>query len=239
MNLFYHPSLPTDNSSIAFDKDESRHMTKVLRKKEGDLIYITNGIGEIITASLTLVSPKQIEATILERQIQPPLPYELHMAVAPTKNNDRFEWFLEKATEIGIQSITPILCEHSERKVIKLDRFERILESAMKQSLRAYKPILHPLVSFSEYIQEQNASDIIKCIAHCEAGNKSFLSEIVEPKTKVLILIGPEGDFSYNEILLAQSKKYHEITLGTSRLRTETAAITACSHVSFLNQSRH
>lgn len=236
MNLFYHPSIPDTNASIVFDKDESRHMTKVLRKKEGDLVHITNGKGEIIKATLSFVSDKKIEASILEREMQPPLPYELHMAVAPTKNNDRFEWFLEKATEIGIHSITPILCEHSERRVIKADRFERILESAMKQSLSAYKPILHPLVDFSEYVQKQKDDTYLKCIAHCEAGEKSYLHHIVAPKKKVLILIGPEGDFSYNEIQLAKRYNFEEITLGTARLRTETAAITACNHVSFINQ---
>ena len=235
MNLFYHPSCTSGATEIRFGKEESRHMTKVLRKKVGDTVHITNGTGFIFTTELVEVGPKLSRAKVLEELKRAPLPYQLHMAVAPTKNNDRFEWFLEKATEIGITSITPILCVHSERKVIKPERFERIIENAMKQSLKAYKPQLHPATTFSAFVGAAS-SDGLKCIAHCASSAKTPLKSNIDAVNDITILIGPEGDFSEAEIELALKNGFVGVSLGTSRLRTETAAIAACHSVSLLKE---
>lgn len=235
MQLFYQENLTTSSKEIFFDKEESRHIAKVLRHKEGDRISITNGKGLWFQAELASAHPKNCWANILHVIHQPELPYQLHMAVAPTKNNDRYEWFLEKATEIGVSSITPILCEHSERNVIKPERFEKIMESAMKQSLSAYKPILHAVVSFNEFLRQQNDFSGQKYIAHCEDLPKTLLVHALGKKEESLILIGPEGDFSSKEIITAAESGYLAVSLGDRRLRTETAALTAVQMVSFVN----
>ncbi len=236
MNLFYHPHVKSTDQQIIFGKEESRHIAKVLRYKEGTVLNITNGKGYLFTTELVSVTPKQCITNIKEYTLTPALPYRLHMAVAPTKNNDRFEWFLEKATEIGVHKITPVICNHSERKVIRPDRYEKIIESAMKQSLKAYKPILAQQVSFSEFIKQSEDIDTIKCIAHCHDSAKVSLKSVVQPGKDILVLIGPEGDFSYKEIEMALANNFNEISLGKSRLRTETAAIVACTHVSLSNE---
>ncbi|MFT5892575.1 MAG: 16S rRNA (uracil1498-N3)-methyltransferase, partial [Dokdonia sp.] len=166
---------------------------------------------------------------------QEPVPYKLHIAIAPTKLNDRFEWFLEKSTEIGITEITPIICDHSERKQIKEERFKKIVQSAMKQSLQAHLPVLHPMTTLKDFIASQPQAHL-SCIAHCEEGEKSPLTKELTAAKDILILIGPEGDFSSQEITQAVSKGYKEITLGNSRLRTETAGIVACHSIAFLHQ---
>lgn len=232
MQLFYNERLTNGNSEILFDKEESRHIGKVLRKKEGDRLFITNGNGSIFEAQLLSVNPKQCLAKVLNIDKQRPLPYSLHLAVAPTKLNDRYEWFLEKATEIGISEITPIICDHSERKVIKHERYEKILQSAMKQSLKAYLPKLNGLVSFKEFISgvSENSHNFI---AHCEDSEKQSLKSHLTSEGKILILIGPEGDFSEKEIEMALKKGFDPISLGQSRLRTETAAVVACHSVAY------
>ncbi|MEM7085012.1 MAG: 16S rRNA (uracil(1498)-N(3))-methyltransferase [Bacteroidota bacterium] len=235
MNLFYHPNITPKDTQVVFEKDESRHITKVLRKTERDVLHITNGKGQLFYATLEMVGAKQSLATITRVMEQHPLPYRLHMAVAPTKNNDRFEWFLEKATEIGIDTITPIICDRSERKVIKPERFERIIESAMKQSLKAYKPKLGTAVSFSEFLNQTKDTSQIKCIAHCSDIPKKRFKDVIATREDLLILIGPEGDFSDKEIQLAEENGFLGVSLGSSRLRTETAAIAACHSVSFMN----
>ena len=140
MQLFYHPEISSSDSQVVFPKDESKHIVKVLRKKEGDILHITNGKGFLFETALRVAGTNSCIAEILSYKESAPLPYHLHLAVAPTKMNDRYEWFLEKATEIGIQEITPIICDHSERKVVKTDRFERVLQSAVKQSLHTFMP---------------------------------------------------------------------------------------------------
>lgn len=146
---------------------------------------------------------------------------------------DRFEWFLEKATEIGVSEITPILCENSERKVLKLDRCERIIESAMKQSLKAHKPKLNELISFQESLKLVTSQVLI---AHCEPGEKTLLKQLLKPNEDYSIFIGPEGDFSNNEIRLAHQNESIPISLGESRLRTETAGVVVCQNLNFVNQ---
>lgn len=235
MNLFYQNTLTETSQNVVFDHEESRHLHKVLRYQSGDKVTITNGLGGLFTATLVEVNPKQCIASIINYKKEPTLPYHLHLAVAPTKNNDRFEWFLEKATEIGVSEITPIICDHSERKVIKPERFEKIIESAMKQSLKIYKPLLNPLTSFSEFNKLQLTSNSKKYIAHCHNSEKELLAKACKPEESSVILIGPEGDFSYKELELSSKTGFLAISLGESRLRTETAAIMACSTVYSIN----
>lgn len=237
MQLFYNPALLSSYKEVTFDKEESRHIVKVLRMEEGDRFRITNGNGSFFAAQITIANPKACMVKILSEEKQLPLPYYLHMAVAPTKLNDRFEWFLEKATEIGISEITPIICDHSERKVIKTDRYQKIIQSAMKQSLKSYLPHLNESVSFGEFLNNQKENKNLKFIAHCENTDKKSLKSLLTPNQRTVILIGPEGDFSGDEIQMAKNAGYIPVTLGESRLRTETAAVVACHSVSFVNET--
>lgn len=234
MQLFYNSDISEQNNTFTFPKDESRHIVKVLRKKVGDTLYITNGKGFLFTAKITIADQKNCVVSIENSEFKKPTDYKLHLAVAPTKMNDRYEWFLEKATEIGITSITPIFCDHSERKNVKLDRFEKILQSAMKQSLHLYLPTLNQPMSFKDYINQDFSGDLF--IAHCEETDKKSLKNEIKPNTEITILIGPEGDFSVNEIETAIKNKFIPVTLGNTRLRTETAAIVACHSVAFINE---
>ncbi|MAW94021.1 MULTISPECIES: 16S rRNA (uracil(1498)-N(3))-methyltransferase [unclassified Leeuwenhoekiella] len=236
MQLFYNPDIAANAQEAKFPKDESKHIVKVLRKREGDILDITNGSGNFFKAEITQASPSNCKVKILEVTTEKPFDYHLHMAVAPTKLNDRYEYFLEKATEIGISEITPIICDHSERKVIKEDRYERILQSAMKQSLKAYIPKLNPAVSFSEFIEAQKNTETERFIAHCEETDRFSLKQKLKPKMDVLILIGPEGDFSTTEIELALKSGFLPVMLGEQRLRTETAAVVATHSVAFVNE---
>ncbi|MEN1784159.1 MAG: 16S rRNA (uracil(1498)-N(3))-methyltransferase [Bacteroidota bacterium] len=234
MQLFYNPQLQQDATAVFFSAEESRHLIKVLRKKEGDLVHITNGKGDLFTAEIIGMHLKQCTAQIVTHQLGDELRSPLHIAIAPTKMNDRMEWFLEKATEIGIQTITPILCERSERKVIKAERFQRVLQSAMKQSLRTYLPVLHPLVKLPDFINTHQ--DTAKYIAHCGSGNRSLFTERIQAATPTTLLIGPEGDFTENEVALAQKEGFVPVSLGNHRLRTETAGIMAAAAVAIKNE---
>lgn len=234
MQLFYNPLISNTSTQIAFDKDESKHIVKVLRKNIGGTLHLTNGNGWLFTASIVHADSKHCLASIIEKQEQPKREYELHLAVAPTKMNDRYEWFLEKATEIGITTVTPIICDNSERKVVKLERFEKITQSAMKQSLQCYLPKIQNAISFSDFIKQNISGQ--KVIAHCDSGSKKSLKEVLKPNSSVTILIGPEGDFSVKEIEMAIVNGFIPVTLGETRLRTETAAIVACHSVAFINE---
>ncbi|WNH10101.1 16S rRNA (uracil(1498)-N(3))-methyltransferase [Thalassobellus suaedae] len=234
MQLFYNPNITESTSQFTFDKEESRHIVKVLRKTIGDTLHITNGKGWLFNAEVTVPDIKKCMVTIVSKSLQPKRDYNLHLAVAPTKMNDRYEWFLEKATEIGIDSITPIICDHSERKIIKTERFEKILQSATKQSLSCYMPKLNDAIAFKDFIKQDFKGDLF--IAHCEETHRKSLKNELKPKTDITILIGPEGDFSVKEIELALKNNFIPVTLGDTRLRTETAAIVACHSVAFVNE---
>lgn len=235
MQLFYHPEVSNDDKEVVFQKEESKHIVKVLRKKEGDLLHITNGQGWIFETELIAAGQNSCTARIVSAREDAPSPYFLHMAVAPTKMNDRYEWFLEKATEIGIHEITPIICDHSERKVVKLNRFERVLQSALKQSLHTRFPGLNEPLTFKEFLEKEHSGQ--KFIAHCEDdAQKNLLSKQLQPRGHATILIGPEGDFSVEEISLAKEKGWKPVSLGHSRLRTETAAIVACHTAALINE---
>lgn len=235
MQLFYNPDLDESTTRISFTKDESRHIVKVLRKTNGDKLQITNGKGWLFIAEITSADLKNCAASILSKSFEPSRSYKVHLAVAPTKMNERYEWFLEKATEIGVDCITPIICDHSERKIIKTDRFEKILQSAMKQSLHYYMPELQEAISFNDFVSQSFSGQ--KFIAHCEETERTSLKNALQANSDVLILIGPEGDFSSAEIKLAKASGFKPVTLGTTRLRTETAAIAACHSVAFYNEA--
>ncbi|RXR17313.1 16S rRNA (uracil(1498)-N(3))-methyltransferase [Flavobacterium amnicola] len=234
MQLFYNPDINTSVTEFSFDKEESKHIVKVLRKKELDTLHVTNGLGFLFTTEIIFASEKKCTVKIIHSEFHQPNDFYLHLAVAPTKMNDRFEWFLEKATEIGVQEITPIICDHSERKIIKTERFAKIIESAMKQSLQFHLPKLNEPIPFSTFINQKNEGDLF--IAHCEETEKKLLKDSIAKNQKYTVLIGPEGDFSEKEIKLALENKYIPVSLGNTRLRTETAAVVACHSIVFANE---
>jgi len=224
MQLFYTQNIK-DNMAI-FTEEEARHI-KVLRKKTGDVLHFIDGVGGWYKGEIMEVHKKQCVLSILEHSPSyNQRKVHLHIAIAPTKNINRLEWFLEKATEIGIDEITPILCDRSERKKIRNDRLEKILLSAAKQSLKAYLPKLNELTDYQDFIKKEN--DSLKYIAYCNDDNLNHLKKEYSSPQNVTILIGPEGDFSEKEIQFALENNYQGISLGDSRLRTETAGIVAC-----------
>jgi len=234
MQLFYNPDITEDTQSFFFDREESKHIIKVMRKKGGDILFVTNGLGFLFKTEITLASDNKCTVKIVGLEKAEKIKYHLHMAVAPTKMNDRYEWFLEKATEMGISEITPIICDHSERKFVKSERFDKIILSAMKQSAQCYLPKLNDPMAFKDFIKLKNNGQ--QFIAHCEETDKKSLKEMIKPSEDITILIGPEGDFSEKEIALAIENNYAPVSLGNTRLRTETAAIAAVHSVAFINE---
>ena len=235
MQLFYNQNINETTDFFSFDKEESKHIIKVLRKKDTDILFVTNGLGFIFKTEITLASDNKCTVKILSVTKSETPKYTLHLAVAPTKMNDRFEWFLEKATEIGIQEITPIICDRSERKVINNERFEKILLTAMKQANVTFLPKLNQAISYKEFVQKKHTNTLL--IAHCEETQKKSLQSVLKPNEDITILIGPEGDFTEKEIQLAIENNFLPVTLGKTRLRTETAALVACHSVVFINEN--
>lgn len=232
MQIFYTPDIAL---RAELPEEEAGHCIRVLRLTEGDEILLTDGKGMFYKAAISRAHPKHCEVDILESWQQPALwNFQLHIAVAPTKNMDRMEWFAEKATEIGIDAITCLNCRFSERKEVKPARLEKILVSAMKQSQKATLPALTGMTDFRTFVTQP--FDGRKFIAHCEEGDKKLLKQLYQPGENVLVLIGPEGDFSPEEIELALKNGFLPISLGESRLRTETAALVACHTIHVLNQ---
>jgi 16S rRNA (uracil1498-N3)-methyltransferase len=232
MALFYVPNL---SSGTVLPEEESQHAVKVLRLQVGAEISVVDGVGGFYKARITNPHPKHCGFEIVESKTDfGKRNYKLHIAIAPTKNIERLEWFIEKATEIGIDEITPVVCRFSERKIIKEERLEKIIVSAAKQSLKAFFPKLNPLCSFDELLKKYNASQ--KFIAHCYEENKQLLQTGVNKMSDVLILIGPEGDFSKEEVQKAISLGFVPVSLGESRLRTETAGVVACHTAAIINQ---
>lgn len=232
MHVFYtpdilnRPELPTE---------EAQHCTRVLRLSQGDEIMLTDGKGYFYKAEIAAANNKRCMVTIKETIFQEPIwPCHLHIAVAPTKNMDRNEWFAEKATEIGFDELTYLNCRFSERKVIKNERIEKILVSAMKQSLKARLPKLNEMTAFDTFIRQDFKGQ--KFIAHCYEGEKPLLKDVVHKGEDALVLIGPEGDFSPEEVEKAIANGFIPISLGKSRLRTETAALVACCTLNQVNQ---
>jgi len=233
MELFY-----TDqpvNDLIIPGPEESKHLVKVLRHKLGDTIWFTNGKGDLVKTIIERADPKNCTLKVIsvEREFGK-RSYTIHVAVAPTKNTDRLEWFAEKATELGIDEITPIICEHSERRIIKTDRLQKILVAAMKQSVKTYLPVLNEAATFNEFIGMSSGAKRFICTMG--AGEDSLLKVKYERGKDVIIIVGPEGDFSEKEILAAKENQIEVVSLGQSRLRTETAALMAVATIHIVNQ---
>jgi 16S rRNA (uracil1498-N3)-methyltransferase len=233
MQLFYIPEIA--GSNITLSPSESKHAIKVLRLVTGDTVRIIDGRGGFYKARIVDQNYKKCTIEIIETQQEfGKRDFHLHIAIAPTKNIDRLEWFIEKATEIGIDEITPLLTEHSERKIVKPERLEKIIISAIKQSIKAYKPKLNEMTPFSKLISTYFAGE--KYIAHCYEEERPNLINRVTKGNDVLILIGPEGDFSPDEVRQAWEAGFTGVSLGESRLRTETAGVVACHIVNLVNE---
>ena len=237
MELFYSNDI--EGGICRLDKDESGHCAKVLRHRCGDEISVIDGCGALYKCRITCDNPKGVEAIVLTcEENWGGHPYNLHMAVCPTKNNDRYEWFAEKACEVGLDRISPVIGEHSERRIFKTPRLEKILVSAAKQSLKAAVPAVSEPVSVKEFIQESADTDALKLIAYCfedERVPRRSIKEVLEgfDGTDIIVMIGPEGDFSKAEAEMALEHGFIPVHLGASRLRTETAALTAVEAVYF------
>lgn len=215
-----------ENGFAVFEEEEGRHLTSVLRKKTGDLLQLTDGKGFFYEAELTDAGKRQVLARIVSKTEAAILrPARLHMAIAPTKQMERLEWFLEKATEIGVDEITPLLCKRSERDTLRLDRLEKILVSAMKQSLRAWLPKLNQPTRFQDFVKKSGEAQ--KRLAWCADEPLPHLKNTLSPNQDVVIAIGPEGDFSPEEVQLALANGFQGVSLGQARLRTETAGLLA------------
>lgn len=234
MHIFYTPDITQNTYTL--NEEESKHCVRVLRLTIGSIVNLVDGKGGFYTAEITADNPKKVSLSILKVETEfHKRNHYLHIAVAPTKNIDRMEWFLEKATELGIDEITPIITDRSERRVVKEDRLNKVITSAVKQSIKAYHPKLNDAIAFDAFLKEP--FDGNKLIAHCiDNGEKQYISKLVAPHQKYLILIGPEGDFTPDEVNLALNKGFKALTLGDNRLRTETAALSVCFEVNYLNR---
>ncbi len=232
MHIFYEQELQGD--AITLSQEESRHCLRVLRMQTGQEAIIVDGKGTRCRAILQDTGSREAIFAVAAREHQVgKRPFHLHMAVAPTKNIDRFEWFLEKATECGVDEITPVICEKSERRVIKPQRLEKILIAAMKQSLRAFLPRLNAAIPLEEFILHPKISH--RYIAHCAEGSKQHVANAYTPGSDALFLVGPEGDFSDGEIEATAAQGFTAISLGEHRLRTETAALALCVQANSIN----
>jgi 16S rRNA (uracil1498-N3)-methyltransferase len=236
MNVFYLPDF--QSGDIILNEEESVHAVKVLRMKENDPVLLVDGKGKLIEGEIITANPKKCRIKVLSiTEELGKRNFKLHLAVAPTKSSDRIEWLIEKATEIGLDEFTPLLCRYSERKQIQKSRLEKVAVAAMKQSLKAYLPVIDDMVPFEKFISQNFRAK--KFIAHCIPGEKPHLFSLIHQQEDILVLIGPEGDFSPDEIRMAKQYDFQEISLGNSRLRTETAAIAACHTVALCNEIRN
>lgn len=233
MHWFYSQNIKKDE--ILLENEEAQHALKVLRLHTGDHVHVTDGLGNLFLCEISHLEKKAVRARIIEKKEKyKARDFKIHIAIAPTKNISRFEWFLEKCTEIGIDRISPIICKHSERKIIKPARLNKIIIAATKQSQKAQIPSLEPLMKFQDFISLENQSQ--KFIAYCDYEINTHLIHLAKAKSDCTILIGPEGDFSPDELKSALNMGYQTCGLGPERLRTETAGIIACNAIHFINQ---
>jgi len=231
MHVFY--SDITDNEMVVLNREESHHCVKVLRLRQGEEVVVTDGHGQWLSGTLIEATHKACLVSGSKLSIVKPRQHRLHLAVAPTKNIDRFEWFLEKATECGIEEITPVFCENSERNVIKPERLEKLMVAAMKQSLRAWLPVLNPAMKLKDFLKKELHGE--KMVAHCGSGGRKDFRHAYTEGQNAIVLIGPEGDFSEAEVFEALAAGYQPVSLGNYRLRTETAALVACIEFNVIN----
>jgi 16S rRNA (uracil1498-N3)-methyltransferase len=233
MHIFYAPGLT--GNQFPLNEEESLHLSRVLRLKLGETVRLLDGVGGMFEGEIQLVHQKNsVVGNLRPVEIQNQRPYYLHIAIAPTKMMERFEWFLEKATEIGIDEITPIITARTERTILKMPRMEKLVQAAMKQSMNAFHPKINEAVSLSEFLKKELSDSGF--IAHCIPEEKSLLVNSLEHSTNLSILIGPEGDFTAEEVKKALTSGYMPVSLGTSRLRAETAGVVACAQVQSVNQ---
>ena len=233
MKLFFNIDLNHNDKELSLSDSEHNHLTKVLRKKVDDIVYLTNGKGYLFEAVIVQINLKDTKLRILSSLKKPKMNYCLNVAISPTKKNDRFEWFVEKAVEIGVSSITPIISTYTERKTLNYSRLNKIAVSAMKQSFQTYLPVINPMIDFKDYLKTNQSSN--NYIAHCNQSGKNHLSRCIEKKSDSNIIIGPEGGFNNDEIKLAMNFNYIPVSLGSNRLRTETAGIVSCQIFSDFN----
>jgi 16S rRNA (uracil1498-N3)-methyltransferase len=244
MHLFYTPDITSPDYTLS--EEESKHAVRVLRLGTGDKIRLIDGDGGWYEAEITNDNPKRCSVTIIDTKKEVgKRNWQLHIALAPTKNMDRLEWFVEKATETGIDTISLIDCQNSERTIVKAERIQKVIVAAAKQSLKAYLPKLNEMNSFKKFIAAAADFQGEKFIAHCHPSiffgegpevRSPHLKALYTPEKNVMVLIGPEGDFTLDEVKLALDNGFKEISLGQSRLRTETAALYACTVVNILNE---
>jgi 16S rRNA (uracil1498-N3)-methyltransferase len=233
MNVFYLPE--AEIGLVNLSEEESKHCVRVLRMQSGDNVCVTNGKGSLMDAELYDADPKHCVLKVTNTQQGSDFwPFHLHIAIAPTKNIERIEWFLEKVTEIGIDEISLFSSSHSERKIVRSDRLEKIIVSAVKQSIKSRIPKLNALKSFKDLVKQDFKG--LKYIAWIDDSIHETLVKSYQPGENVLILIGPEGDFSHEEVLLAKQFGFKPISMGSSRLRTETAGLVACQTIQLINQ---
>ena len=234
MHLFYQPRVDSSAAIQVLSEDDSRHAIKTLRLGVGDVIAVTDGHGNCYSAVISQADARRCGFRITDTQTTAPRPFSIRICVAPTKNLDRIEWFVEKSVEIGIERISFFFGQHSERRVLKLERLEKIAISAMKQSLQSFLPQLDEAVSFSELLKTIGEEG--RFIAHLPVNQPPInLAKVAAPSGQYAVLIGPEGDFSDREIQQAVAAGFQMVTLGSNRLRTETAALTACQLLNFIN----
>jgi 16S rRNA (uracil1498-N3)-methyltransferase len=231
VNLFYQPLL--SDGVFFLDQEESRHCVKVLRKKTGDDILITDGKGIFYKAVLTNEDVQKCSFKVNETYPENQRNYSIHIAISPTKNADRIEWFVEKSVELGVDHITLMECENTERTFVKKERLDKVAISAMKQSLKARRPVITTSIKFADVIT--NVSEPRRYIAYVDAANPDHLQKIADPNQRYIVLIGPEGDFTPAELVMAQAVGFAKVSLGESRLRTETAGLAACHILNLLN----
>lgn len=231
MQLFYQPEI--NKGLLQLDPEESRHCVKVLRKREGDKITVVDGDGNFYEVAIVDADPRKCTFTVLSVHKEEKRPFSIHIGIAPTKNADRIEWFVEKAVELGVDEVTFLQCEHSERVKINLERLLKKAVSAMKQSVKASLPQLNEIMPFEEFAQKAGAQ---KFIAYVDQDNPNHLKDMATSKMDYLVMIGPEGDFSAKEVEMARSAGWVAVSLGKSRLRTETAGLAACHILNLLNE---
>ncbi len=231
MNLFYQPDLPA--GAFHLDEDESRHAVRVLRMEDGDLLDVTDGKGILYKCRITKADSKKCHFEVIEKREQQKKNDFIHIAIAPTKNADRIEWFVEKAVEIGVDQISFVLCQKSERKNINIERIQKVAISAMKQSQQSTLPLLTLLLPFNQIVSVKADQ---KFIAYVDQDNPDLLKNKAAKGKNCLVLIGPEGDFSKEELNLAFQNHFIKVSLGPNRLRTETAGLAACHILNLINQ---
>jgi len=231
MIVFYSQNIHGELAHLY--EEEARHCMKVLRKRVGDKIFFTDGLGYFYNGVIESLSKSECSIRILDSKKNIGLPYNLTIAISPIKNPSRYEWFVEKSVEIGVNKIVPLLCDRTEKKNIKQKRLENIIVSASKQSLKANFPILTEPISFNDFVEKVNVKNTY--LAHL-LDDTEYLGKVIKPKSEIIIMIGPEGDFSTKEITIAVNLGIKTVSLGTSRLRTETAGIVSCHIVNMVNE---